>query len=184
MTDKGGIRVANGDLPVGDLQETLRLGGIGLWELEVNRDDIGASNLVLSPSYLDVIGSTDENLPTTYREFYTTFIHAEYWERIWDNFRDLVDGRVTVYRREYRIWNQKLREWRWVRSFASAVPPAEGERVKKISGAIQDIHDHRLLEEARAADTRDREKLLQKLQLEREKLSVVIDAADIGWWLW
>ena len=123
------------------LPDLLRVGRIGLWELELYRGGTGILRVD------DLPGSDfgfEKNIDYDWDHYLDHLCHPDDRAEVSANI-DLVAAKPGIsLKADYRLWNPRQKRWRWMQSFCKsyAPVPGSGEDVRiLIRGCTKDVND-------------------------------------------
>ncbi|MFM7885565.1 MAG: PAS domain S-box protein, partial [Pseudanabaena sp.] len=148
-----------------DSEERLRLALIaanqGLYDLNPQ-----TGITVVSPQYATMLGYSPDEFQETITKWKER-MHPDDLERVANNYQAYVNGKLPNYEMEFRQ-RTKNGEWKWILSIGRIVQWDEHLQPTRMLGIHTDISDRKLAE--------------SKLQEERLRLQLALDAAEMGSW--
>ncbi|MDR2142723.1 MAG: response regulator [Deltaproteobacteria bacterium] len=170
------------DLCLDSLANNLFLSGIGLWRLRLLGDDGEKAQVAVNQSFLSLLGDSrppgQDPLPVSLREFLSLWLHPDDQDRFLEGLDNLLQGQIDHLELELRLKSHLLGQWRW---FSSHCDLAKAEGVT-VDGVVQDIHSSHLTRQALVEALAEKARASRELDLERKRLALVIEAADLGIW--
>jgi PAS domain S-box-containing protein len=107
----------------------------GIWDWDITRGEV-----YLSPRWKEMIGYTDEELPSAFKEWEAR-IHPEDRKRALASLNDCLSGKTPAFDLEHRL-RHKDGSYRWIRSRGVAVRDAAGAPLR-MAGASTDLTERR-----------------------------------------
>ncbi|MDR1578510.1 MAG: response regulator [Deltaproteobacteria bacterium] len=197
------------DLSLDSLANNLFLSGIGLWRLKLKGDNVEKAQVAVNQSFLSLLGDRrPQNLgltPVTIRQFLETWLHPEEFGFFLKGLDALLQGQIDHLEMEFRLFSHWLGQWRWfslhcdigegAAAEASAAAengtensPGTGSEAETnnqfivVDGVVQDIHNNHLTRLALVEALSEKDQASKALDLERKRLALVIEAAELGAW--
>ncbi|MDR1607281.1 MAG: response regulator [Deltaproteobacteria bacterium] len=173
------------DLSLDSLANNLFLSGIGLWRLKLKGDNVEKAQVAVNPSFLCLLGDRrPEEIrqePVSIKDFLDTWLHPEEMGLFLTGLDALIQGHIDHQEMEIRLYSHLLGQWRW---FSLHCDLSEGpkEPVLAVDGVVQDIHNNRLTRLALVEALSEKDQASKALDLERKRLALVIEAAELGVW--
>ena len=157
-----------------DLREAQELCGLSFWRLTVIGGEL---KLELSDSFLELIGGRAEEVPGRLEDFIGDFVHADDQAELLAMFAECLHHPEAELGFDHRLRNQQTGRWRWFRAFGRGRRFDQRGQAEEIFGCTLDINEfYTALAELRKAHS--------SLHHERDRVSAIIDAADIMVWDW
>jgi PAS domain S-box-containing protein len=172
------------DLTLESQANNLFLSGIGFWRLKLFLgEDVEKALVGLSRSFLSMLGDVrpleKRDEPVSFREFLDVWIHPEEKAAFLRGLDSLIQGQIDHLEMESRLYSHQLGQWRWCNLHCGASAASEGVAV---DGIVQEIHNDFLTRRALVEALEEKAKTAKDLDLERKRLALVIEAADLGTW--
>ncbi|MDR2301276.1 MAG: PAS domain-containing protein [Deltaproteobacteria bacterium] len=165
------------DLDTELLTRVLRLGGIGLWV--VSGGENGEFRLKLSEYCGTLMGAVGE---FGVNDFIEKWVCPEDWSVFEKSRAELrKSGQAFV---EIRLFNKPENVFHLFKVAAEVAGRDERGQVTMVVGTLENVQDRCLTQQALVTALAEKEKVANDLSLERERLSTVIEAADLGTWDW
>ncbi len=144
-----------------DLPLLLDEGKIGFWKVDFSTNTV----TVHGAAYIAALfGLPGDSLVLSWEEFLNTLCHPDEKGAIERIFSPaLAEGQSCAL--EHRIWNAKLREWRWVSAFGKARRVPGG---MSIVGGGQDISERKA-----------HEQIIEEMRLANERTLIMLDATPL-----
>jgi PAS domain S-box-containing protein len=164
------------------MAHNLFLSGIGLWFLDLLEDDVDTARIAVSESFLLLFGSKEETpaKDMELKKYLANWMHPDDLEGLLSSLDELIQGHTDHFELEHRLWCYKRDEWRWVNLNCEII---EGQDTfLSFFGVLEDVHVKRLARQALTHALQGKEEASKALELERKRLSTVIDAANLGTW--
>ncbi|MDR1656238.1 MAG: PAS domain-containing protein [Deltaproteobacteria bacterium] len=171
------------DLDLHTLCRVLHRGNIGLWELTLPEKDFPEGLLIGDQCALNILGAPPQTpLTQPMMHFFETFLHKDDWPIVQERLQTL--AAADCLDMELRLKNFSTHSWHWFR--LSALPTALNQQGNpaKLMGIIEAIQDRFEAQQALQKALAEKEAASKELLLERERLSTVIEAGDLGTWDW
>ncbi len=109
---------------------------MGIWDITIQGESI---NFRMDAKKSTIYGLPPEDHEMAFSEL-LLHIHAEDHPRLMSEIQNLVAHKGEKRVIEYRIWNAKQEQWRWVRSFGTSLDTGN-PAVNYVLGSTQDIQD-------------------------------------------
>ncbi|MDR1871812.1 MAG: PAS domain-containing protein, partial [Deltaproteobacteria bacterium] len=175
------------DLSLDSLANNLFLSGIGLWRLRLLGDDVELAQVAVSQSFLSLLG---DNRPEEKREgtvlirdFLDLWIHPGERARFLDGLDALLQNQIDHLEMEIRLNSYILGQWRWFSLNCDvSAPTLDNSNLLTVDGIVQDIHNGYLTRQALVEALEEKARTAKDLEMERKRLALVIDAAELGTW--
>jgi PAS domain S-box-containing protein len=185
LSKTGAKFLSDGSLPVsGDLlTDILVEGGVGLWSFR--SWDGGEDGAVLNANAgcLRLLGRDEPvGLEVGFPLFRDRWVHRDDRAIVSEGLREVATSGGAKLEREIRLRHAGSGEWRWYRA-TGAVAEREGGGILVV-GMLQEVQGRRMAESALAEALQAKDNAARDLQLERELLDAVINAASLGTWDW
>jgi PAS domain S-box-containing protein len=176
-----GLKTFDGSTRLEGQDKNFFLSGIGMWSLRLDQEKVEEAVMSLSGSFLALMGGEQGSPgPLTLRDYVRLWVHPDELSVFLGGLDDLVQGRNDHLQLEQRLWSHKRREWRWVSFDCQLSRP--GQKPQSLEAIIQDIHNNRLARTALSNALMEKEEASEALGLEQQRLSAVIDAANLALW--
>ncbi len=148
-----------------DSEERLRLAltatNQGLYDLN---PQTGAT--IVSPEYVTMLGYSPDEFQETIAKWIER-LHPDELEPVTKVYRDYINGKIPNYKVEFRQ-RTKNGDWKWILSVGKIVQWDADQQPLRMLGTHTDISDRKLAE--------------SRLQEERLRLQLALDAAQMGCW--
>ncbi|MDR1487070.1 MAG: PAS domain-containing protein [Deltaproteobacteria bacterium] len=165
------------------LSRVLRLGSVGLWEIELDDADPAAGKAFFNDGSKNILGLSLPNgsgLPLS--AFFTDFVHPQ---DIGDFSKVLTDLPYDEqFRVEVRIKRRQDGAYRWFKMDGLCESRDDVSKKAKIVGLIEEIDERRQAQQALRQALAEKEAASLNHVRERDRLSAVIEAAELGTWDW
>ncbi|MDR1084008.1 MAG: PAS domain-containing protein [Deltaproteobacteria bacterium] len=173
----------DGDIPVDVFTSILKQGRVGLWQMKIGPEGVKEAVISFDESSRRMfVDPFSEALSHKVLDFCQRWIHPEEIKVFFDKLAALTAGGTVDL--EARLWYQGINDWRWCQIFGRPFAQGDGGAPSRLFGLIEVTHDRRLVQEALQKALEEKESTGKDLLLERERLSAVIEAGDLGTWDW
>jgi PAS domain S-box-containing protein len=163
------------------LTRVLGLGGIGLWTLTLNPKEKDLVNIQSNDFCETLLGVKLDKL-FSINSFLEQWVHPEDTEITLKFLYCLQEtGRSLA---QVRLKHQIEKNYHWYKLAAEVATRDENGYPINVIGMLENVNESNLTQKALEHALEEKEKATRDLTLERERLSTVIEAADLGTWDW
>jgi PAS domain S-box-containing protein len=163
------------------LAKVLNLGGIGLWSASLDSEDRNSVHLTVNEHLKTLLnGKTECYLKID--DFFDSWLHPNDHMLVRDSLARLKDTDQFV--GEIRLKHGPEQDFRCYKVAAQVSARDSQGLPTNFFGMLEDIQERHLTQKALETALAENKKATKALKLEEERLSAVIEAADLGTWDW
>ena len=113
---------------------------LGFWDWKIDTNEVERD-----PVWAEILGYSHEEIKHTTQQW-TDFIYPDDREKAWQSIQDVLDGRSSIHKIEYRMIH-KNGSLRWILDHAKVVQRDQDGRPIRMSGTHADITERKAAEE-------------------------------------
>ena len=113
---------------------------LGFWDWKIDTNEVERN-----PVWAEILGYSHEEIKHTTQQW-TDFIYPDDREKAWQSIQDVLDGRSSIHKIEYRMIH-KNGSLRWILDHAKVVQRDQDGRPIRMSGTHADITERKTAEE-------------------------------------